>query len=580
VSKENSPQAVTSKCAAIWARVSTHDQAETSIPSQVSRCKEKLVSSGYQVVHTFAVDWSSIDLFSCPEFQQLLSLIKNKELDALGVFDRDRLEAKGLQRLTFLSLCREAGVQLILCQGPAILDEPEGQLVELALAIGKERQVLRARQGSRDGLHDRAVKRGLPVTFRKMYGYDWDKQNLRLVPDKEYINVKLIFDLVLGQGKGYQFVINELKRRGILSPTGLPEWNKTTLSGILHSPTYAGRYYALKRQACEPTHRPKKSSRVNSSVKRLKLDEAHYMPNIEVVDAPIRWEDRQRIDTQLAEHQKLALRNAKRDYLLRGLIVCDFHRGKQGEPRVFHGKPHHDSYAYVCSANRGVDKCSRPFIRGPELDEAAKLFIKMLFVGKADDIVATNAAHRRDIKDIDRELKGLDIKLQKIDDREASAYIDLKDKPGVLARVAGTLTMQRNGLAARQEELFSEKAEVGREKAAVESLRELAMNYNLRILSAELTNAEWRDIFTALNFSVRVGSEDPGDGHGRRGRPMPGILFEVGVPLTALQNVNIASVSPAPDLSLPLYLRAAGAALRAASARTPAVHRGTALPGG
>ena len=139
------------KRAAIWARVSTRDQAETSLPSQISRCKENLEAGGYTIAYTFAVDWSSLDLFACPEFQRLVSLIKNKEIDALAVFDRDRLEAKGLQRLIFLSLCKEAGVQLVLCQGPPILDEPEGQLVELALAIGKERQVLRARQGSREG---------------------------------------------------------------------------------------------------------------------------------------------------------------------------------------------------------------------------------------------------------------------------------------------------------------------------------------------------------------------------------------------------------------------------------------------
>ncbi len=317
------------KRAAIWARVSTSSQAETSLPSQVYRCKEKLEYVGYVVTHVFEDDWSSLDLFASPKFQQLINLIRDKEIEALGIFDRDRLEAKGLQRLLFLSECQDAGVELVICQGPPIIDGPEGQIVELALAIGKERQVLRARQGSRDGLHDRAVKYGKPVTYRPIYGYDWDKENNRLVPNAQYPNLKLIFDMMIA-GSTYFPVLQELKKRGILSPSGQLEWNKTTLSGILHNPAYAGRFHALKTHACEPSQRPKKSKRVNSSQKRLKLEESYYLANIEVVNPPIDWEQRARIIEQLAQHQKLSQRNANRDYLLRGLIICGTHQGKKG----------------------------------------------------------------------------------------------------------------------------------------------------------------------------------------------------------------------------------------------------------
>ncbi|GAJ00134.1 unnamed protein product, partial [marine sediment metagenome] len=33
---------------------------------------------------------------------------------------------------TFLSECKAAGVELVICQGPPIIDAPEGQIVELA----------------------------------------------------------------------------------------------------------------------------------------------------------------------------------------------------------------------------------------------------------------------------------------------------------------------------------------------------------------------------------------------------------------------------------------------------------------
>ena len=65
-----------------------------------------------------------------------------------------------------------------------MLEGGEGQLVELALALGKERSVLRAQQGARDGLRDRARLKGLPPNMPKTYGMRWEGN--RLVPDENY----------------------------------------------------------------------------------------------------------------------------------------------------------------------------------------------------------------------------------------------------------------------------------------------------------------------------------------------------------------------------------------------------------
>ena len=57
---------------------------------------------------------------------------------------------------------REQGVEVIIAQGIPMLVGTEGQLVELVLALGKERSVARARQEARYGLRDRARLKGLP----------------------------------------------------------------------------------------------------------------------------------------------------------------------------------------------------------------------------------------------------------------------------------------------------------------------------------------------------------------------------------------------------------------------------------
>ena len=57
----------------------------------------------------------------CPLFQQLRGWIASGGISAVGVLDRDRLQAQGLQRLLFLSECQEHGVSVITAQGlPAL----------------------------------------------------------------------------------------------------------------------------------------------------------------------------------------------------------------------------------------------------------------------------------------------------------------------------------------------------------------------------------------------------------------------------------------------------------------------------
>ena len=102
------------RTAAIWCRVSTSDQRELSLDSQEDAVRKVLEEQGYHVPpeYVFKVDWSSLDLMSCPEFQQLRRLVANGSITAAGTLDRDRLQAQGLQRLIFLTECRDLGVPL------------------------------------------------------------------------------------------------------------------------------------------------------------------------------------------------------------------------------------------------------------------------------------------------------------------------------------------------------------------------------------------------------------------------------------------------------------------------------------
>lgn len=436
-------------------------------------------------------------------------MVHNGDIQAVAVYDRDRLAAQGLQRLMFLSELKEQGIDLIICHGPPVLDGPEGQIVELALAVGKERQVLRARQGSRDGLHDRAALKRLPVTYHKLFGYQWDKTKNRLVPDGNYESVKLIFDLLLA-GLGYGKIIEELQKRVVVSPSGQSEWNKTALGAIVHNPVYAGRYFALKKVAIPPTHR-KTNSYGNSSTRTKPLSEALYLPEVEVVNPPITWEQRGKIIDQLAQHQKLSSRNAKHDYLLRGMVFCETHLSRNGDHRRYHGIPKHGSWYYACP----VGGCAHPYVDGPWLENWVKDRITLLFNMKDDKTLEDIFGLRQkqvSVMRLTEELEDLLRKQKKGVSLEAD--LEYKNLNGELTKdsyqlVKARLHGETQWREERIETIEGELAALSRGKEAKDSLDQLKEKYAKHL--GDLTAIGWRALLGELNVSVTV-LEEPSPG--------------------------------------------------------------------
>jgi DNA invertase Pin-like site-specific DNA recombinase len=490
------------KRAAIWARVSTSDQA--SLPDQVGRAREKLEKAGFFIPpeYVFMADWTSLDLFGCPQFQNLIGCIRRKEVQALGILDRDRLQAEGIQRLTFLAECKDAGVELVLCQGPAMIEGDEGQLIEMVLAMGKKRSVLRARQGARDGLHDKVKRSRKPTSKHKIYGYCWDG-DLRLVPDNNWAIVKLIFDLAL-DGKTYNAIKAELGKRGIPSPSGSPNWNRSTVRFIIDHPIYAGRYYALKTSAIEPKKR-QGNTYGNSSSVDIPIEHAVYLPEVEVLSPTITWEQYQQIHERRLKNQELAKRNAKHDFLLRGMIFCESHRGKNGKPRLYTGWMNGNSWTYACQ----VGDCVHPYLKGPEIEEWAKLSTWCLMNLQPEEFyekIANNICNRYTQESISTELKDLKSKY----DRNINADTELENRnlmgrehPEVYRRLKVQFQTQRDWIDERKEALNKELAQLEYHAPAIAMLGEIREKFRDR-LQNDLSKEEWREIFVTLNLEIHI----------------------------------------------------------------------------
>jgi site-specific DNA recombinase len=491
----------TNRTAAIWARVSTDFQQ--TLESQVARAKAELEKRGYIVPpdRILMVDWTSLDLFHCPQFQQLRGWIVKREIGAVGIFDRDRLNAIGLQRLVFLSECRDNGVELVICQGPPVLNEPEGQLVELALAIGKERQVLRAQQGSRDALRERALVKGLPTTCQSPYGYSWDQSRTRLIANQDWEIRALIVELFL-QGKTIKGIVKELAQRGIPSPKGKSYWVEPTIALILKDTVNYGEYRALRRESVEPKRR-KGATYGKSSTRYLP---GIVLPNI-VVEKPITTREEHQWILQKLEHNRMtARRNCRRDYLLRGMIQYE------GDNIRYYGSGIGKiSWGYRYSVRGTCRDNPRPYLPGPRLEKAVE--------ARAREVLTSDAVLEQELgwraKAVEESMARLEAEQKRLE-RKQNENINAESELAGL-RIRGQISdeayLRQRGLLLAERKWIAERAKKGQEE--LEHLKSLSRSrMSLEQLRSQVAHrlgsssfADRRFILEALGTRVIVTTE-------------------------------------------------------------------------
>ena len=484
------------KIAAIWGRVSGPEQQ--SLPSQVAEVKTWLESQGWTVPseRILTVDWTSTDILRCPEMLTLLRWVEQKEVGAVGALHLDRFAARPGQIAQILDTFRQAGVELLLKQTP-LPSGLMGELVGLVLTVGKALQVDRAGAGATKGLHDRPKLRRVPVTFRKPYGYTWEQNPVRLVPDENWDVAHFICREGL-RGTPTRAIVRELKRRGVPSPTGKADWCIQTIWGIFRNPLYGGCFHALRREAAEPTRRMG-NTYGKSSERWVPFENWVYLPEVEVVDPPLTWGEWLALQRRLEQNKLLAKRNAKRDYLLRGLIICDIHK------RRLKGWPYHKSWRYVCPVGQ---ECRR-WLDGPGTEERAKAVVRML-IDDPDVLIRSRSSSEAELA-LQKELGSLEAKRQRalnslveLERRYIDDKVDKTKKidDEVYARLKRRYGTQCQWAAERTQEIRCQLANLRHEAEAVATLEHIRDQLASRLSAFD--NADWRWLFTELGMTIHV----------------------------------------------------------------------------
>lgn len=298
------------KQAAIYARVSTDDQAERgySLPSQIEACKRFADQKGFELVAVYQDDISGAKpIPSRPEAGQLQGAIDSGQINLVIVYCVDRLSRDIVDLLTTVREWLRAGVEIYTLDMGQVTSELDIVLVIKGWQGGDERQKIRERtMRGRDAKAraGKAVGQGIAP-----YGYTYSNGEL-FIEENEAQVVRMIYDWYVngvenGVITGYPLIAKRLTEIGIPAPRGL-NWSLSAVYRILTIETYCGvlRYGRKIVRGNKVENRP---------------DHEHILITVPAIIPRDIWELAQ---ARRGYNAKFSKRNGKRDYLLRGRISC------------------------------------------------------------------------------------------------------------------------------------------------------------------------------------------------------------------------------------------------------------------
>ena len=178
---------------------------------------------------------------------QLMKDAEDKKLDGVAFLHQDRLSREVPHTYAIVDKLRACGCKLEFLQQQSMdLDTPEGRLQFGYTAVQGEAELMQLSRRVSAGVQKRARDGywvGNPPWPWKREG----KMNVGIGQRPSLVIgnkhgkevISLIYELI-SSGKGPWFIIRELARRGMPSPTGLPTWSCRTLMVHLRTPCHSG----------------------------------------------------------------------------------------------------------------------------------------------------------------------------------------------------------------------------------------------------------------------------------------------------------------------------------------------------
>jgi site-specific DNA recombinase len=413
--------------AALYARVSTEEQREgQTIDSQVAEIEHFAKDKGWLILGVYKDEGWSGSLLARPELDRLRDDASRGLFDVVIINDVDRL-ARDVSHLGIVKRDLERhGVQVIFRKLPAEKSPTYNLMVNILGSFAEfERELIIDR--TRRGRRHKVEVRKLFLGGNAPYGYRYVPKDrttgkeglLELIPEEASV-VRQMFEWIDKEGLSARRVVDRLTEMKVPPRKGGDHWGKSSVLRILRTETYAGVWHYNKYEGCEP----KSTSRSNGYKRSLKCslrrrDRSEWIPvvlpdSLQVVDRGC-WE---RVQRQLDRNITFSPRNAKHEYLLKGLVKC----GGCGARYV--GDPCHGKFYYRC-----LSRCKKyPTVREEVLDSAIWEAIKeaildpSIVADQLAKIYKKRAGSEKQITTEQQEMESSLAELDKEEERVVEAY--------------------------------------------------------------------------------------------------------------------------------------------------------------
>lgn len=239
----------------ILAVVSGPNQAtadKASIPEQLAESRTWASARGWPVTHEVVIPGHSRNyvyldelVADCPEYGQLLRLIRADAIDLVIVRHYDRLFRTQELQSAIMAVCREHRVQVYSLNQPVEPQDPDTLKVKaidkLVLAVHgftaeAENEIRMERM--RVGLQARVARGARGCTARRPYGYVFEGETMVPHPD-EAPWVEHIFQR-RAEGWPLLRIAKRLTALGVPTMRGAAEWSYPTVRDILSNKHYLG----------------------------------------------------------------------------------------------------------------------------------------------------------------------------------------------------------------------------------------------------------------------------------------------------------------------------------------------------
>jgi len=351
---------------AIYCRVSTDEQARKgySLEDQRQACLKHLLEMGFADIEEYIDDGYSGEFLERPGLERLRSSIQTGKIDYIAIYDPDRLSRNLTNQLILADEIEKSGARLTFVTGDYDCS-PEGRLFFSMKGAVAAYEKAKIRERTCRGRRAKATK-GKVVSNAHPFGYNWDKENsMYTINEEEARIINIIYDMCILGELGARSITLALMSQGIIGRKGRP-LSICTVSRILSKEMYCGTHYQFKQSVRKTGQNTRE---IKNNPREL------WIPvKIPAIVTRERWENAQ---LQTKKNKKNSKRNAKHNYLLKGVLRCGLcgrnmiaysriGQRKSGPPKTY--------YYYSCIANEsgsnlaGNKKCLAKRIPADSLD--------------------------------------------------------------------------------------------------------------------------------------------------------------------------------------------------------------------